>query len=794
MPYSNLIATTKIQQRNTVILTLLLVVFWLVSVVFLAERHYLSSARDAINQETLHSQQRADDLADSIQRNLSQLHGIPDLLSTLLRVKWAVSRFDAGGAPSALPLEARRKAWTEDPAFNDLSRYLALSEQYLNADLVYVVNAAGDCIAASNWDTQGSSIGTNFAERDFFKSNKNGQRGIQYAMGKTTHIAGLYFSTPVIIDGKFMGAVVAKADVPNLSFLIKQLDAFVTDSNGVVILAGDKTLEMYTLPNAAIAAFSEQEKFARYRRNNFSTLDIVPWENNKFPSLVKFKNQPEPHLLVAKNLPQYGLQVYVASEVTAITSLAQNHFWLTLLIGALGSILICAVSGTVLYLETLKRSKALLWRKANFDALTELPNRELFHDRLEQEIKKSVRSGLPIALLLIDLDQFKEVNDTLGHEMGDLLLQQAANRIVNCVRATDTVARLGGDEFTVVLPQLHDVLIARQLAQKIINKLAEPFYLRDEVIHISASIGITLYPADATEIVNLMRNADQAMYAAKNEGRNRFSYFTRSLQEAAQKRLHLTNDLRGALANHQFRLFFQPIVSLATDRVHKAEALLRWQHPTRGMVSPADFIPLAEETRLIVEIGAFVRKESLAWCKRWNNLNPEGFQISVNKSPAEFTDENDSANVEIFVDKLNKMGLCGENFVFEITEGLLLNADVRIHEKLMELRDAGIQVSIDDFGTGYSSLSYLKKFDIDYLKIDQSFVRNLESDSNDVALCEAIIVMAHKLGLKVIAEGVETEQQRDLLSRAGCDYAQGYLYARPMPPEAFEQWLTARNA
>ncbi|PIV15014.1 MAG: hypothetical protein COS43_04605 [Gallionellales bacterium CG03_land_8_20_14_0_80_55_15] len=794
MPYSNLIATTKIQQRNTVILTLLLVVFWLVSVVFLAERHYLSSARDAINQETLHSQQRADDLADSIQRNLSQLHGIPDLLSTLLRVKWAVSRFDAGGAPSALPLEARRKAWTEDPAFNDLSRYLALSEQYLNADLVYVVNAAGDCIAASNWDTQGSSIGTNFAERDFFKSNKNGQRGIQYAMGKTTHIAGLYFSTPVIIDGKFMGAVVAKADVPNLSFLIKQLDAFVTDSNGVVILAGDKTLEMYTLPNAAIAAFSEQEKFARYRRNNFSTLDIVPWENNKFPSLVKFKNQPEPHLLVAKNLPQYGLQVYVASEVTAITSLAQNHFWLTLLIGALGSILICAVSGTVLYLETLKRSKALLWRKANFDALTELPNRELFHDRLEQEIKKSVRSGLPIALLLIDLDQFKEVNDTLGHEMGDLLLQQAANRIVNCVRATDTVARLGGDEFTVVLPQLHDVLIARQLAQKIINKLAEPFYLRDEVIHISASIGITLYPADATEIVNLMRNADQAMYAAKNEGRNRFSYFTRSLQEAAQKRLHLTNDLRGALANHQFRLFFQPIVSLATDRIHKAEALLRWQHPTRGMVSPADFIPLAEETRLIVEIGAFVRKESLAWCKRWNNLNPEGFQISVNKSPAEFTDENDSANVEIFVDKLNKMGLCGENFVFEITEGLLLNADVRIHEKLMELRDAGIQVSIDDFGTGYSSLSYLKKFDIDYLKIDQSFVRNLESDSNDVALCEAIIVMAHKLGLKVIAEGVETEQQRDLLSRAGCDYAQGYLYAKPMPPEAFEQWLTARNA
>lgn len=792
MPYSNLIASTKTQQRNTLILTLLLVVLWLVSLGFLAERHYLSVAHDAINQETLRSQQRADDLADSIQRNLSQLHGIPDLLSNLLRVKWAVSRFD--GTPSPLTLETRRKLWTEDPAFNDLSRYLALSKKSLNADLVYVVNAAGDCVAASNWNTPGTSIGSNFAERDFFKNNQNGRHGFQYAMGKTTHIAGLYFSTPVIIGGKFMGAVVAKADVPNLSFLIKQFEAFVTDSNGVVILSSDRELEMHALPNATVAAISEEAKFARYRRNNFPTLGMLPWENNQFPALFKFKNQPNPHLLVAKDLPQYGLRVYVAGEVTAITSLAQNHFWLTLLIGALGSILIGAAGGTVLYLQALKRSKALLWRKANFDALTELPNRDLFHDRLEQEIKKAVRSGLPIALLLIDLDQFKEVNDTLGHEIGDLLLQHAANRIVNCVRATDTVARLGGDEFTVVLPQLHDVLVARQLAQKIISRLAEPFYLRDEIIHISASIGITLYPADATEIVNLMRNADQAMYAAKNEGRNRYSYFTLSLQEAAQKRLHLTNDLRDALADHQFRIFFQPIVALATGRVHKAEALLRWQHPTRGMVSPADFIPLAEETRLIVEIGAFVRKKSLIWGKRWNDLNPEGFQISLNKSPAEFTDENDSVNVEIFVDELNKLGLCGENFVFEITEGLLLNADVRIHEKLMELRDAGIQVSIDDFGTGYSSLSYLKKFDIDYLKIDQSFVRNLESESNDMALCEAIIVMAHKLGLKVIAEGVETEQQRDLLSRADCDYAQGYLYARPMPPEAFEQWLTARNA
>ncbi len=794
MPYSNLISRNKTHTLRTVLVTVLLLGLWLASLWFLSDRFHLSAAQDLVAQETSHSQQRADDLADSIQRNLSQLHGIPDFLSSLLRVQWAVSRFDANGLPSTLPLETRRKKWTDDPALKDLSRYLALIEKSLNTDLIYVVNAAGDCIAASNWDTPETSIGTNFAERDFFKNNQNGQRGMQYAVGKTTHIAGLYFSTPVFMDGHFMGAVVAKADVPKLSFLIKNFDAFVSDSNGVIILASDKNLEMRALPNSPIANMSEQERFKYYRRNTLPTLKIEPWENNKLLSLVQFKDEKTPHIFVATDIPKYGLHVHVISEIPEIPQLTRDHFWLTILVGALGSILILAIGGTVIYLQTLKRSKTLLWNKANFDSLTGLPNRNLFHDRLEQELKKSVRSHLPVALLLIDLDQFKEVNDTLGHEMGDLLLQQAAIRIVGCVRATDNVARLGGDEFAVVLPQLTDTRFARDVAQKIINQLAEPFRLHDNTVHISASIGITLYPADATDIVNMMRNADQAMYAAKNEGRNRLSYFTLAMQEAAQTRLQLTNDLRDAVTGNQFRVFFQPIVALPAGDVHKAEALLRWQHPQRGMVSPADFIPLAEETRLIVEIGAFVRRESLLWCRRWNDLVPGGFQISVNKSPAEFMDENDNANVASFASNLNTLDLNGKNFVFEITEGLLLNANESIHNKLMKLRDAGIQVAIDDFGTGYSSLSYLKKFDIDYLKIDQSFVRNLTKDSDDMALCEAIIVMAHKLDLKVIAEGVETVQQRDLLIRAGCDYAQGYLFSRPVPPEAFEQWLIAHKA
>ena len=434
-----------------------------------------------------------------------------------------------------------------------------------------------------------------------------------------------------------------------------------------------------------------------------------------------------------------------------------------------------------------KSSEELIWKQANFDTLTGLPNRRMFYDRLEQDVKKAHRASLKIALLFIDLDKFKEVNDTLGHSMGDILLVEAARRIGECVRDTDTVARLGGDEFIVILAKLDDVGSAERVAGSILQKLAEPFRLGDELAHVSASIGITLYPDDATGVEDLLKNADQAMYMAKDKGRNRFSYFTQAMQQAAQNRLRLVSDLRGALEANQFRVYYQPIVDLATGGINKAEALIRWQHPERGLISPAEFIPLAEETGLIVEIGDWVFKESARQVKRWRMLHNAAFQISVNMSPVQFRSTDCACN--IWVPYLRELELPGQSMVIEITEGLLLDIDANVTDKLRGFRDAGIQISIDDFGTGYSSLSYLKKFDIDYLKIDQSFVRNLATDPDDMALSEAIIVMAHKLGLKVIAEGVETEAQRKLLADAGCDYAQGYLYSRPVPDGEFEVLL-----
>ncbi|MBJ7309817.1 EAL domain-containing protein [Rugamonas sp. CCM 8940] len=439
-----------------------------------------------------------------------------------------------------------------------------------------------------------------------------------------------------------------------------------------------------------------------------------------------------------------------------------------------------------------RAAEALIWQQANFDALTELPNRRMFHDRLAHDIVNSRRDGTRVAILFIDLDHFKEVNDTLGHHQGDILLIDAARRIGACVRASDTVARLGGDEFTVILPELAGLERVEQIAQHIIDSLLAPFALGQEQAFVSASIGITLFPDDGVDIEDLLKHADQAMYAAKGAGRNRFSYFTPALQVAAQNRMRLTNDLRGALKGGQLELYYQPIVHLRSGRIHKAEALIRWNHPQRGLVSPLEFIPLAEASGLIIDIGEWVFQQSLQWAKRWRREHHPEFQVSINQSPLEF--QREDGGYQGWQSQLRAHGLAGQSLVVEITEGLLLDANSAVTDKLLQLRDAGIQVALDDFGTGYSSLSYLKKFDIDYLKIDRSFTRNLAPESSDMALSDAIIVMAHKLGLRVIAEGGETEQQRALLAGAGCDYGQGYLFARPMPAEQFDALLKAQPA
>ena len=447
--------------------------------------------------------------------------------------------------------------------------------------------------------------------------------------------------------------------------------------------------------------------------------------------------------------------------------------------------------GTHTDISDRKDAEAQVWKQAHFDTLTGLPNRRMLRQRLDNAIRRSQQGQQQLTILFIDLDHFKEVNDTLGHDNGDLLLVQAAQRILDCVGPNDTVARMGGDEFTVVLCDAQSSAQVETVLHCVLSSLATTFSLGTEQVFVSASIGVAQYPQNATLVEELLKHADQALYVAKGAGRNRFSFYTPSLQEAAQLRARLAADLRLALPQQQFELVYQPIVHLASGHIHKAEALLRWHHPQRGMVSPGQFIPIAESTGLIIAIGEWVFQQAAQQVSHWRADYGTDFQISVNKSPVQF--HRPDKNQQTWGAQLQSMGLDGTSIAVEITEGLLLDTNDDVHQQLQALRAAGIAISLDDFGTGYSSLTYLQRIDIDFIKIDQSFVRNLKSASTDLALCKAIISLAHDLGMQVVAEGVETAEQRDLLMAAGCDFGQGYLFAKPMAVAAFEDFMRSQD-
>jgi diguanylate cyclase (GGDEF)-like protein/PAS domain S-box-containing protein len=447
--------------------------------------------------------------------------------------------------------------------------------------------------------------------------------------------------------------------------------------------------------------------------------------------------------------------------------------------------------GALALVTDITRSRASaerIWHQANFDELTGLPNRHMFRDRLAQEMRKADRGATFVALLFIDLDHFKEVNDRLGHAVGDALLAEAARRVKACVRATDTLARLGGDEFTVILAGLERVGSVDRIAQSIVDALSRPFelagFIGNERAEVSASVGIALYPADAREPDELLSYADQAMYASKNGGRNRYSYFTQDLQEAALARQLIAGELREAIKEQQFEILYQPIVSLRTGAVHKAEALLRWRHPTRGVLAPAQFIPFAESSGMIVEIGDWVFREAARQVQRWQRTLGPGFQVSVNKSPVQF--RRDAGQYQGWLDYLRELALPPQSMVVEISEGALAGGADALLGRLAQYRMLGLQVALDHFGTGYASLAYLKRYDVDYVKIDPSLAQTLDGEGGELALYEAIVAMAHKLGLKVVAEGVETPAQRTLLRDAGCDYAQGYMFGHPMTAHDIE--------
>jgi diguanylate cyclase (GGDEF)-like protein/PAS domain S-box-containing protein len=426
----------------------------------------------------------------------------------------------------------------------------------------------------------------------------------------------------------------------------------------------------------------------------------------------------------------------------------------------------------------MKNSQRRIERMAFYDTLTDLANRRLFYDRLGHAISHASRSETLGALLYLDLDQFKRVNDTLGHEMGDVLLQEVAARLTQCVRKGDTVGRPGGDEFTVLLTDIKTPSDAGYVAEKILATLAKPISLSGHQLVITTSIGITIIPEDGDEANALMKNADLAMYRAKEHGRNNYQYYSEELNTNAVHRLRTEYEVRRALERKEFVLYYQPKIRLADQRVAGVECLIRWQHPERGLLAPNEFIDVAEETGAIVEVGSWVIEEACRAGQAIIQQTGQEIEIAINISPRQFKDPNLVNNIRR---SLRETGMNPHALEVEITETMLMGDIEAAHQTIQKLHELGVKLAIDDFGTGYSSLNYLKKFPIDTVKVDRSFIMDIPDSSDDMAITSAVIAMAHRLNMQVVAEGVETAQQLDFLSEHGCEYAQGYLFSKPVP-------------
>jgi diguanylate cyclase (GGDEF)-like protein len=436
-------------------------------------------------------------------------------------------------------------------------------------------------------------------------------------------------------------------------------------------------------------------------------------------------------------------------------------------------------------------SNARLTQLAHFDPLTGLSNRKHWMDQAEATLETARRQGDAMAVMFIDLDRFKHINDSLGHNMGDRLLAAVAGRLRGCLRARDVLARLGGDEFVILLPRLKGREGATVAARKVMAALMEPLQLDQHELSVSASVGLSYYPGDGDTVETLLRHADTAMYAAKDAGRNGWRFFSNEMNEHLSQRMFLENGLRRALAQGELFLEYQPQVETLSGRLVGAEALLRWRHPERGLIPPDRFIPVAEDSGLIEPLGQWVLEQACRQLRAWEDAGLRGLNLAVNISALEFNRPQFLPRVR---ETLAATGAPAAQLELEITESLLMQALPDLNERLGELTALGLSLSLDDFGTGYSSLGYLKRLPLKHLKIDRGFVADVPGNAEGEAIIRATLSMAHDLGLAVVAEGVEHESQRDFLLSHGCELLQGWWVARPMPADAFETWWRARAA
>jgi diguanylate cyclase (GGDEF)-like protein len=607
---------------------------------------------------------------------------------------------------------------------------------------------------------------------------------------------GIYYRVvfPVFKDNKHIGAFEFGIDI---KYLMSRLS--ILNLHAPLLLVSKEAAEpIYKYDESAdsyIGELTNNYSFIKYNqptKEKKSILDIADKRIINENSYI-IKNNDEEYLIFRG----YTLRDYKNSDIGYFVFMDEMDYymvtivfirWISIIATILLVIIIVALIYKLInrYTAELTEQKDILDYQAHYDLLTGLSNRILFNDRLEQAVEKGKRQESKFALFFIDLDRFKQINDSLGHSIGDKVLQIIAKRLQVVMRKEDSISRLGGDEFTILVQDLKDGTDASLLAQKIIYSLSEPINIENHTLYVTTSIGISIFPNDGISANNLLKYADAAMYKAKEEGKNNFQYYSSEMTEKAFERVVMEASLRKALSNNEFVVYYQPQIDGRTDKIIGMEALVRWLHPNEGLVFPDKFIPLAQETGLILAIDQWVMLSAMKQITAWYKMGLNPGVLALNLSMRQLGQEG-------CVDKLSAMlkesGCKPEWLELEVTEGEIMKNPENAIDVLKNISSMGIELAVDDFGTGYSSLSYLKRLPIDKLKIDKSFVNGLPDDEEDVSIARAIIALAHSLKLSVIAEGVETKEQKEFLVENGCDFIQGYYYSKPIPSDEMEKFL-----
>ena len=656
-------------------------------------------------------------------------------------------------------------------------------------DIFWLTDANGICIAASNFEHPQSFLGKDFTKLRHFSHALAGKSVVRYSMGYYRNIPGIFFSTPVFMNNKVAGVVTTKVSLNYLSQWLNEVNGLVIDNYGVIIYASDPSYVMQLLPDSTVYTLTPEERLLRYGKTEFQTLPFHQEKTDSADSLYRLNNESTPYYVSSVQLKNPDFQLLTLFKRASSQEILLQTFTYFALLFMAGSFLILGAIFLVYYIRyqrALRQTR--LQQLISRDALTGFYNRSMLIPLMEQRISRAKQRQAIFAVLFVDIDLFKDINDSFGHEIGDEVLQQLAGRFKSVLRETDIIIRHAGDDFIILLDEISTQEDVANLASSLMVHSQQPFYLQNKItLTLSVSIGIVLFPDHGDTTSLLLRHADTALHYVKQNGRNNYAFYRSQMSTELLMRKSLESDMEHALENNEFFLVYQPQYCYAKKGMASCEALIRWRHPVHGIISPATFIPIAENSGFIKRLGEWILNEACRQAAEWQKLGMT-LSVAVNLSAVQFQ-ENLPATVQRII---TQHGMVPHLLDLELTESILMKNVAQSLSLIQELKNLGARISLDDFGTGYSSLAYLQKFPIDTLKIDRAFVSDMENNASNRAIIHVIISMAQGLNYQVIAEGIETQEQYNLLMEMGCHIIQGYWFSKPLPADQFAEFY-AKN-